>query len=309
MRNIRHIQYLVLTAEYGSYATAAKALFISEPSLWKAIKDIEKEYGITVFKKSSRSLTVTEEGKEFLIFAQKLLDQMNFIDEYYEDKKKNNSTCFFVSSQHYHFVVTAFQRMLLDLKDRYNVGIREGETIDIFADVSQGFSDIGVIYISNSSEKYMRQVLKNRNLEFTKLKTCKSCVYISKKSPLAKKKTIKIEDLQGMTFVYFQQKKSTLKGFSEEVIDEQSFAKRVGISDKDAMEDIISGNPNMFGVGTGALVPHSRLRLCTIPLFEQEEMDIGWIKHADRTLNDTAKLFLKYLDIAILNSFALKNEV
>lgn len=303
MKNIRHIQYLVLAAEYGSYAMAAKALFVAEPSLWKAIKDVEKEYGITVFKKSSRSLTVTDEGKEFLVFAQKLLDQVNFIDQYYEDKSKNNSTCFFVSSQHYHFVVTAFQSMLLDLKDSYNVGIREGETIDILDDVSQGFSDIGVIYISNSSEKYIRQFLKNKNLEFTKLTTCKSCVYISKDSPLAKKKIIHLKDIEKMTFVYFQQKKSSLKGFSEEVIDELSFNKRVGISDKDAMEDIIAGNPNMFGVGSGSLVPHSRLRLVTIPLYEQEDMEIGWIKHTDRKLNDTALMFLKYLDRAIEDSF------
>lgn len=68
LHQLRYFQYF---AHYLHYRKASEALYISQPTLSFAIKELEKELGVALFKKEGRTISLTGEGKTFLNMLQK----------------------------------------------------------------------------------------------------------------------------------------------------------------------------------------------------------------------------------------------
>ena len=83
---LRQLQYIVTAAETGNITEAANRLFLSQPSLTAAIREVEGEYGITIFARSGRGIEATPEGEEFLGYARQVLEQANLIEERYRGR-------------------------------------------------------------------------------------------------------------------------------------------------------------------------------------------------------------------------------
>ena len=66
---LTQMNYIITISETGSLNKAAEALYISQPSLTNAVKELEKELGITIFNRSGRGVTLTNDGTEFLMYA------------------------------------------------------------------------------------------------------------------------------------------------------------------------------------------------------------------------------------------------
>lgn len=77
---IQQLKYIITVAETGSITEAAKKLYISQPSLSNAIKDIEKETKLTVFHRSRQGIALTKEGLEFLGYARSVVQQMELLE-------------------------------------------------------------------------------------------------------------------------------------------------------------------------------------------------------------------------------------
>ena len=108
---IQQIKYMITISETGSLNKAAELLYVSQPSLTGAVHDIEKEFGITIFHRSSRGVTPTNEGEEFLLYARQLYYQYEMLMRKYgkcEGVKKK----FGISTQHYSFAVKSFVEMV-----------------------------------------------------------------------------------------------------------------------------------------------------------------------------------------------------
>jgi len=58
-------------AQEQSFTRAAEKLFTAQPSLSQQIKGLEQEVGVNLFERSSRKIQLTDEGKAFLIYADK----------------------------------------------------------------------------------------------------------------------------------------------------------------------------------------------------------------------------------------------
>ena len=117
---LQQLRYVVTVAEKGSFSEAAKALFLSQPSLTNAMKELENEMQITIFNRTNRGVVVTAEGDEFLGYARQVLDQTNLLEEKYKSGKQYRQR-FAVSTQHYSFAVNAFVDVIRQLgADRYD---------------------------------------------------------------------------------------------------------------------------------------------------------------------------------------------
>ena len=108
---LTQMNYIITISETGSLNKAAEALYISQPSLTNAVKELEKELGIIIFNRSGRGVTLTNDGTEFLMYARQIYGQYESVVEKYSEggsyKKK-----FGVSTQHYSFAVKAFVDMV-----------------------------------------------------------------------------------------------------------------------------------------------------------------------------------------------------
>ena len=75
--NITELRYLVAIMKWGSVSAAAKQLYAAQPNVSKALKNLEEEYGLRIFERSSTGMIPTEQGKRFIRQAQRVLQQVD----------------------------------------------------------------------------------------------------------------------------------------------------------------------------------------------------------------------------------------
>ena len=154
---LKQLRYVTAVADTGNITEAARLLYIAQPSLTSAIQELEKEYGIVIFKRNKKGIEVTPEGEEFLGYARQVLEQTDLIDERYAGTNRGKLR-FCVSSQHYSFVVEAFVELLKQYGgDKYEFHMRETQTFDIIDDVSHLRSEIGIIYMNKFNETVLKK--------------------------------------------------------------------------------------------------------------------------------------------------------
>ena len=64
---LQQLKYVTTVAQTGTISDAAKKLFISQPSLTKAVRELEKEMGITIFERTNRGIVISKEGRLFRV--------------------------------------------------------------------------------------------------------------------------------------------------------------------------------------------------------------------------------------------------
>lgn len=122
---LQQLRYVVAVAETGNITEAAKRLFISQPSLTNAIRELEKEMQIRIFTRTNKGVAVSNEGDLFLSYARQILEQTSLLEERFLNKKERNPK-FSVSCQHYSFAVNAFVDVIRRFGgDKYDFTLRE----------------------------------------------------------------------------------------------------------------------------------------------------------------------------------------
>lgn len=185
---IQQLRYVTVICEASSLNKAAEVLYVAQPSLTSAVRELEKELGITIFNRSGRGVTPTNDGLEFIHYAREVLTQYdNLLEKYGKNgglKKK-----FGISTQHYSFAVKSFVEMVRHFgTDKYEFAIRETRTRDVIDDVFSGKSEIGILYLNDFNRKPLEKLLHSNGLVFHPLAECNAYVYLWKEHPLAQKK-------------------------------------------------------------------------------------------------------------------------
>mgnify|MGYP001653131508 CR=1 FL=1 len=151
-------------AEKGNITDAAKALYISQPSLTAAIKELEKEMNIQIFDRTNKGVHVSKEGDLFLGYARQILEQVYLLEDHYKNEGTRKQE-FCISTQHYSFAVNAFVDLIKEYgQNEYDFSLRETQTYEIIEDVARMKSEIGVLYLDSFNEPVIRKLLKTCNL-------------------------------------------------------------------------------------------------------------------------------------------------
>ena len=224
---LQQIKYVIGIADAGSLNKAAEKLYVAQPSLTSTIHALEDELGITIFNRSSRGITLTNDGREFVTKARQLYQNYEALAEQYGEPEKRKKK-FGVSSQHYSFAVKSFVEMVKSFNiDEYDFAIRETKTREVIEDVATLKSEIGVLYLSDYNRNFIQKLLKARELEFEHLIDCKAFVYIWKNHPLAKQESISFEELKDYPCISFEQGDDSSFYFSEEILSENEYNKYI----------------------------------------------------------------------------------
>ena len=198
---LTQLRYIIAIVDTGSMNEAAKSLFISQPSLSLAVKELEKEIGTRLFKRSNRGVSVTQEGMEFLSYARQVVEQYQLMESRYIEKK-NIKKKFGVSMQHYTFAVNAFVEMVKQFgMDEYEFAVRETKTYEVIKDVKDFHSEIGILYLNEFNKKVLSKMLQESGLEFHPLLECGIYVYMWKGHPLAKREKITLEEVASSVYM------------------------------------------------------------------------------------------------------------
>ncbi len=292
---LQQLRYAVEIADSGSINEAAKKLFISQPSLSGAIKDLESEQNIVLFLRSNRGVTITSDGAEFLGYAKQILEQYHLI----EDKfiaPKNHKKKFSVSMQHYTFAVQAFIRVIKKHQDyQYAFAIHETKTYEVIRNVATLSSELGILYLDNFNRKVLTKLFHDSDLEFTPLFDCHISVYFWKNHPLADLESIRFEQLKPYPCLSFDQGENNSFHFAEEVLSTYDYDQIIKANDRATMLNLMVGL-NAYTLCSGIICEDLNGEYYkSVPLETDDTMTIGYIKKRRLPLSQLAEEYVQEL--------------
>ena len=292
---IQQLYYIIKIAETGSMNEAAKQLFITQPSLSNAVKDLEKEMGIEIFHRNPKGITMTKDGIEFLSYARQVVEQTELLEERYK-QPDGKRELFSVSSQHYAFVVNAFVSLLKKTDmENYQLFLRETRTWEIIDDVKNFRSEIGVLFLNDFNRDVLVKMLDDNRLTYTPLFTAKPHVFVSKSNPLAEKTSVSLEDLVEFPYLSYEQGIHNSFYFSEEILSQEHHKKSIIVSDRATLFNLLIGLDG-YTIATGIL--NSNLNgdnIVAIPLDYDDTIELVYIQHEKTILSNMGEKFIQYL--------------
>lgn len=296
---IQQLKYLIAVVKAGSLNEAAKQLYISQPTLSKSIKELEKEMGINILMRTSTGITLSSDGAEFLSYARQVVEQVDLLENKYLNTP-HQEQLLSVSTQHYSFSVDAMVKTIeRHGGDKYQFSLRETRTYEIIDDVKNLKSEIGVMYMNKFNEKILSQLLKENNLTFEVLFTTSPHVFISKNNPLAKQDKVTLEDLQAYPRLSFDQGDNNSFYFSEEILSTLQSPKNILVSDRATIFNCMIGL-NGYTISSGILSEElNGTDIIPIPLDVDDEITIGTVTNNKAILSTIAKNYLEELHAAI----------
>ncbi|AOF48644.1 LysR family transcriptional regulator [Tetragenococcus halophilus] len=298
---IQQLEYLEKIVETGSINEAAKQLFISQPSLSQAMKEMEKEYKIQLFYRTKLGITLTNEGREFINYSRGILDQVNLLDERF-GKTTTRKHIFSVSGQHYAFVVHAFVELVKKIgQDEYQFTLRETQTQNVLDDIQTFKSELGIIYLNDFNQTVLKRLIAEKNLEFIPLFEAKPHVFVGRENPLTKKKSITLEDLEDYPYLSYEQGDTNSFYFSEEILSTLQRKKHIQISDRATIFNLMVGL-NGYTISSGIISSElNDEKIVAIPLEIDDSMILGYLKNKKIDLSKIAKDYLELLKQHIRN--------
>ena len=289
---LQQLKYADAVAECGSVSEAARQVYVTQPTLTEAIRTLEEELRVAIFTRSSRGVSVTREGEEFLASARQILDDAARIQEKYTGKTVRRPQ-FAVSCQHYAFAVEAFMEVVkANDAESYDFTLRETVTSEIIDDVTRHRSEIGVLYLSRRNERAISKILRKEELQFEELFVSKPHVFLWKRHPLARKKgAVTTRDLDAYPFISFEQGIENALYFAEEVMPSIDRKKNIRVRDRATMTNLIIGL-NGYTVASGALSKElNGPDIVSVPLKMDDTIRVGLVTRSGIPLSAAGAVF------------------
>ncbi|MDE7360946.1 MAG: LysR family transcriptional regulator [Oscillospiraceae bacterium] len=195
--NILHLKYAVEVAKTQSISKAAENLYMGQPNLSRAIKELEESLGITIFKRTSKGITTTPDGDEFLRRARRIVAQVDEVEEIYRNGKTHKQTfsvC--VPRASYFSVAMAEFSKHISLGEPAEIFYKETNSMRTITNVTRGDFNLGIVRYQAAFEKYFVEMFAEKKLEYDTVAEFTYQMAVKSDSPLAKKENISIEELK-----------------------------------------------------------------------------------------------------------------
>ncbi|MCI5649549.1 MAG: LysR family transcriptional regulator [Fusicatenibacter sp.] len=292
---LQQLRYVIQAADSHSMNEAARELYISQPTLSAAIRDLEQEIGMEIFRRTSRGTMLTPEGEEFLGYARQVADQYRLLEERFVLREKEKKK-FSVSMQHYSFAVKAFVELVKQFgMDEYEFAVYETRTWDVIQDVKNFRSELGILYRNDFNDKVLTKLLKENNLEFHELFSCGTYVYLWKGHPLAKKEEIGMDELTEYPCLSFDQGSSNSFFLAEEVLSTYEYKRIIKANDRATMLNLMVGL-NGYTLCSGIICEElNGSDYIAVPLKADESMVIGYISRKGMSISPLGARYLEEL--------------
>ncbi len=286
---LQQLKYAVAVADTRNITEASRRVFVSQPSLTAAIRELESEMGITIFSRSNKGVTVTNEGDEFLSYARQVLEQATLLEDRFKSENGiAGNTIFSVSCQHYSFAVNAFVDVIREFGGtKYDFTLRETQTNEIIEDVAKLRSEIGVLFKSRKNSDVIEKLLRKNNLVFEALFTTTLHVFISSSNPLASKKKITVKDLKPFPYLTYEQGDFNSFYFSEEPLSpiDLDCSKNIKVRDRATLFNLLIGLDG-YTICSGVISQKlNGKNIIARPLSVDDKMTVGIILKKGMTLS------------------------
>lgn len=196
--NLLHLKYAVEIAKNKSISRTAEKLYMGQPNLSRSIKELEDSIGITIFKRTSKGITITPEGEEFLSYAKKIVEQVDEIESIYHNdgrRKQKLSVCV-PRASYISFALAGFTSQL-NITDPAEIYYKETNSMTAINSLLKGDCGLAIIRYQSTFDKYFSNLFSEKNIITETITEFSYVLLVSKNSSLAQKENIELSDLSG----------------------------------------------------------------------------------------------------------------
>ena len=293
---ILQLKYLITISNSKSLREASGRLFVSQPALSTSVRELENELRFKVFERTNNGIRLTEQGKEFLVYAKEAVGQYEILENHYLHKD-GNKLHFSVSMQHYVFAVHAFINVVKEAgSEKYVFSVHETRTDEVLGNVRDMKSEVGVISYSRSNEKVMRKLFKDYNLVFSPLMTRDTYAYVRKGHPDSVKSEVSLGELRKYPCISFDQSSESDFYITEEALGDYEFDRLIKTNDRATSAELMSALDG-YSIGTGLMIDSLALKegFTSVKLKEEDPLTIGFITRSNHELSDIGKRYVNEL--------------
>ena len=263
---LQQLRFLIAVAESGSINAAAQRLYTAQSNISNAVKSLEQELHLEIFTRSSRGVTLTNDGTELLGYAHQVVEQADMLEARYEDGGTPQARLA-ISAQHY-------------------------TTSQIIDDVRAFRSDIGILYLDDFNARVLQKAFADARASFHPLFDATVHVFVSERHPLARRPQLSLADLTPYTRYSFEQGTSNSFYYAEEPFSYIPCDRNIRISDRGTLTNLLITS-NGYTLSTGVLSNEMQWGMASIPLADAPTMHVGYIMHDERK---PSPLLQQYLD-------------
>ncbi len=297
---LQQLRYFIEVASEGSISAAADLLYVSQPTMSAAMKDLETRIGRPLFTRSARGVVLTVDGVEFLGYARQVVEQVSLLEQRYVGRQASRRLLG-VSAQHYSFAVEAFVRMVEGADaDQYEFSLRETRTWDIIEDVRTLRSELGILYRNDFNRQVLGKLMRDAGVVFAPLFVAQPHVFVARRNPLASQERATLDDLAELPRLTFDQGANNSFYLAEEILSTMSSKREIRVSDRATIFNLMIGLGG-YTISTGLISDDLDPEIVAIPLDVDERIEIGWIAHSSVPLTEQAQTYLEELRAVVVS--------
>ncbi|MEH3089295.1 MAG: LysR family transcriptional regulator [Microbacterium arborescens] len=301
---LQQLQYFIEVAAEGSMSAAADLLYVAQPTMSAAMKDLEARVGRDLLVRSARGVTLTGDGVEFLGYARQVVEQAELLEQRYLGRPPSRRLLG-VSAQHYSFAVDAFVRMVRSTGAlEYEFSLRETRTWDIIEDVRTLRSELGILFRNDFNRNVIDKLLRDSGLAFHPLFVAEPHIFVSRRNPLASRERATLDDLVDLPRLTFDQGANNSFYFAEEVLSTLSSKREIRVSDRATIFNLMIGLDG-YTISTGIISDDLDPEIVAVPLDIDERIEIGWIGRTAIPLTEQARRYLDEVR-AVVSGFGIE---
>lgn len=197
MYNILHLKYALEIKSTGSVSKAAKNLYMTQPQLSRALKELEDSVGCALFNRTAKGVIPTDKGEDFLEGAKAVLAKLEEMEMALKPSVIGKQD-FLVSVPRAGCYSYAFDEFLkcIDFNITMNLTYRETNAVRAIKNVCDSVNDIAFIRFRTEHETYFLREIEDRGLSFEPIHTAPYVLLVSSESPMASMEKITPQSLE-----------------------------------------------------------------------------------------------------------------
>lgn len=246
--NFLHLKYAIMVAETGSISKAAEKLYVAQPNVSRAIKELESDLNITIFERNSKGMIVTPEGEQLIHYAKRILRQIDDMEKIFKYQKKKN--VFSISVPRASYISDAFVEFskCLNNIDNAEVYYKETNAYRVINNVINEEYNLGILRYYINHDRYFKDIIEKKELKCELINQFKYVLIFNKNSALAENKEIHYSDLKDFIEIAHGDPYVTSLSTNELVKTELSeeVSRRIFVFERASQFELLANNEETF---------------------------------------------------------------
>lgn len=247
--NLMHIKYAVEVANEGSINKAAEKLYVGQPNLSRAIKELEASLGVKIFERSAKGMGLTSDGETFIRYAKTILRQVDEVESIFNGSGSVKKR-FSISVPRASYISDAFARFSHSLTNEAEAEIiyKETNSLRAIKNILHEDYKLGIIRYAENYDKYFKTMLDEKDMQYDMITEFSYVLAMSRDNPLASAEKITFDALKDYIEIAHADPYVPSLPLSQVRKEElpDNIGRRIFVFERASQFELLSENPETF---------------------------------------------------------------